>query len=151
MNNNTSNFKINKYYFEKKKEKIQNLNEKSKQYIENIHKLEQKIKNKREEVGKLKEEYEELKEKYNRFINIFNERGITLNIVNKDYGLKEWDNLYFKRQGDIGFIITRYGTVVKSFDKNIADILEEILQEKESSIVITRITTNLIKAQLHIR
>ena len=40
-----------------------------------------------------------LKKKYNRFINIFNERGITLNIVNKDYGLKEWDNLYFKRQG----------------------------------------------------
>lgn len=151
MNNDTSNFKINKYYLEKKKEKIQNLDKKNKKYSKDIYEMKEKIKSKREEVDKLKEEYSEYKEKYDRFINIFNERGITINIINKDYDLREWDNLYFKKQGNIGVITSKDGNIVKSFDKDVTDVLEEILHDKKSSIVITRVTTNLIKAQLQIR
>lgn len=151
MNNHTSNFRINKYYLEKKKVKIKDLDQKNKKCKQDIYKVKQKIKLKENKIDKIKEEYNEYKERYDRFINIFNERGITINIVNKDYDLKEWSNLYLEKQGDIGVLLLKNGTIIKSFDKDVTDVLEEILKEKKFSIVITRVTNKLIKAQLHIR
>lgn len=149
MNKNNSNI-LSRYYAEKKENKIKELDAKNKEYNEKIKDIHQRIENNTGILEKLKEENKEYKIKYERLKNIFYERGLSITIVNKNYNIKEWDNLYFKKKSDLLAIYLKDNKEVKLFDKATTVILEEILQDKKYSLVVTRVNDKFIKVQLHI-
>lgn len=149
MNKNNFNI-LSRYYAEKKENKIKELDAKNKEYNEKIKDIHQRIENNTGILEKLKEENKEYKIKYERLKNIFYERGLIITIVNKNYNIKEWDNLYFKKKSDLLAIYLKDNKEVKLFDKATTVILEEILQDKKYSLVVTRVNDKFIKVQLHI-
>lgn len=142
---------LSKYYARKKENKIKELDNKKKEYKRKIINIQQLIEEKTHRINKLRKENKKYKIKYERLKQIFYERGLTINIINKNYNIKEWDNLYLRMESNLLAIYLKDGKEVKLFDEGTTMILEELLKDKDYSLVATRVYEKFIKVQLHIR
>lgn len=150
MNKNNFNI-LNKYYVKKKENKIKELDIKNEEYEKKIKYTQQSIEKNSTILENLKQENKDYEIKYERLKQIFYERGLIITIVNKGYNVKEWDNLYFKKRSNLLAIYLKDNEEVKIFNKDTTVMLEELLKNKNYSIVATRVSEKFIKVKLHIR
>lgn len=134
----------------KKKEKLILNSEKNiEKYLKFINDLKTDILKKEKEINRLQKENEELSKKHFILKEFILKNGLTFSVVNKNYNVKEWDNLYIKIREDFLIITLKDGTEIKTIESLKGRSLKSLLKEHQYSIVITRIESNLIKAKLY--
>lgn len=140
----------NKFFIKQKEELIKNLDNKKKLYEEEKKKIEKRLNNNIESEKKIKFENSILKEEYDNLKKMLKERGLIFEIFNNHYDIKEWDNLFFKKEDGHYIITTKKGECVKVFNEEVSAIIEESINElKAYSMVVIRVTTKNIRIQLH--
>jgi hypothetical protein len=105
-------------------------------------------------VSKLKHDNALLTDQYNSLMHLLKLRGSIFQFKNvNQYNIKEWDNLYLiKNNKDRITVKTKNDENVYAFDKEISNILDEIILDENSySIVVMRVHKDIVKAQLRIR
>lgn len=142
--------KLNALYKKRTESKILKVKNKNTLLKEDIKDLEERIHNKKIRLKKLEDDFRESDENYERVKEVFYKRGINFTAINKNYNLKEWDNLLFNKQGELWSIVTKDGSELKILDKESSSLLGEILEDKNYSLVITRIEDKFIKIKLHL-
>lgn len=137
-------------HLRKKKEKsILNIEKNIEKYLKVINSLKADILKKEYEINKLQEQNVELEKKYFMLKEIMLRNGLTFSIINKNYNVKEWDNLYIKIKEDFLVITLKDGTEIKTIENFKSKVLKSLLNDHQYSIVITRIEGNLIKGKLY--
>ncbi|GAA0729757.1 hypothetical protein GCM10008905_30210 [Clostridium malenominatum] len=141
---------LNVFYKKINEKKINKIKAKNIRLEENIIQIKEEIKDKSIKLEKLEENFKDNNEKYKRIMEIFLSRGINFTIINKNYKLNEWENLVVNKRGDRWIIETKDGEKLKILDRDETSLLEDILKERNYSLVITRIEDKLIKVKLHV-
>lgn len=141
--------KIIGHLLKKKEKALLNTEKNIEKHIKFISDLKTDILKKERELNNLQEENEELNKKYFMLKELILKNGVTFSIVNKNYNLKEWDNLNIKVKEDFLIITLKDGTEIKTIETLKGKSLKSLLKEHQYSIVITRIESNLIKAKLY--
>ncbi|MBE6068601.1 MAG: hypothetical protein E7211_13035 [Clostridium lundense] len=137
-------------HLRKKKEKsILNSEKNIEKYLKSINDLKADILKKETEINKLQRENEELDKKYFVVKEVILKNGLIFSIVNKNYNVKEWDNLYIKTREDFLVVTLKDGTEIKTIESFKSKSLKGFLKGHPYSIVVTRIESNLIKAKLY--
>lgn len=141
---------LNVFYKKINEKKINKIKAKNIRLEENIIQIKEEIKDKSIKLEKLEENFKDNNEKYKRIMEIFLSRGINFTIINKNYKLNEWENLLVNKRGDRWIVETKDGEKLKILDRDETSLLEDILKERNYSLVITRIEDKLIKVKLHV-
>lgn len=141
---------LNVFYKKINEKKINKIKAKNIRLEENIIQIKEEIKDKSIKLEKLEENFKDNNEKYKRIMEIFLSRGINFTIINKNYKLNEWENLVVNKRGDRWIVETKDGEKLKILDRDETSLLEDILKERNYSLVITRIEDKLIKVKLHV-
>lgn len=141
---------LNKHYKNRKDNELEYIESKNNEYKDTIKRLHERIKYKKEILNGLQEENISYKKRYEELKNTFFNRGMSISIINRGYNIKEWDNLYLKNIYNSTVVCLKDGQQVKLLDEKIAFLLEDILRDKDYSIVVTRVDNKIIRAQLHI-
>lgn len=137
-------------HLRKQKEKsILNSEKNIEKYLKFINDLKADILKKETEINKLQKENEELDKRYFRLKEVILKNGLIFSIVNKNYNVKEWDNLYIKTREDFLVITLKDGTEIKTIEGSKSKSLKKLLKGHPHSVVVTRIESNLIKAKLY--
>lgn len=99
---------------------------------------------------KLKQEEEIHDKVYNSLIKILKSRGILVNIPNKNFQVKEWDNLFIKDINSLYSLISKNGDLIYAFEKKYNESIKHIVNECSYSVIVIRKNENSIKVQLRI-
>ncbi|WP_315120724.1 hypothetical protein [uncultured Clostridium sp.] len=142
-----SNF--NKFYTERNKKKIKEIEGKNIELEEKIKEMKEFVQSEQMKLEDIESENNSIKEQFKRTKDIFFHRGITFTVIDKGHGIKEWDNLYINKKSGLWIVQTKEGEDIKVLDKDTSNILEEILKDKNYSLVVTRIEDKFIKIKLH--
>ncbi|MBU5483850.1 hypothetical protein KQI86_05860 [Clostridium sp. MSJ-11] len=140
---------FNKFYMEKNKKKIKEIEKKNTEIEKRLKEMRGFLQSKQIELEDIEGKNNSIKEQYKRAKDIFFQRGITFTVINKGYGIKEWDNLLISKKSGLWIIQTKGGEDIKILDKEVSSLLEEILKDKNYSLVVTRIEDRFIKIKLH--
>ncbi|WP_125154360.1 hypothetical protein [Clostridium rectalis] len=142
---------FNKFYAKIKGNKLEDLDRRIEQCKNQIKVLQFSKEEKTKKLQHLKLENEILTEKYLRIIELILDRGIIIDILNKGYKIKEWDNLYLIKRKETMVICSKNNEVIKIFNKEESKELEKIIKNKNYSIVVTRIEGKYIKIQFRVK
>ncbi|MEW9096908.1 MAG: hypothetical protein AB2417_17670 [Clostridiaceae bacterium] len=140
---------FNKFYTEKNKKKIKDIEGKNIELEKKLEEMRGSLQSKQIDLKDIEDKNNSIKEQYKRVKDIFLQRGITFTVINKGYGIKEWDNLLINKKSGLWIIQTKGGEEIKILDKEVSNLLEGILKDKNYSLVVTRIEDRLIKVKLH--
>ncbi|MBV7272417.1 hypothetical protein JMF89_06965 [Clostridiaceae bacterium UIB06] len=99
---------------------------------------------------KIKEEEEEANISLNSLLRIVESRGIIFKIHNKNFQVKEWDHLNIEKVNNLYRIISKKGESLDTLASKYNDALDYIINNYSYSIVIIRMDSYSIKAQLRI-
>lgn len=143
--------RVNDYYIKTKENEIKKLEEKKRL-------LEQQILNEKALLDEnkallIKREMESkmLTEQYESLVRMVENNGLTFDIENKNYEIKEWDNLTLAKRGTSYIILSKKGEELEMLNRETSFILEHLLSEKKNySFVVVRITKKNIRAQFRI-
>lgn len=99
---------------------------------------------------KFKEENNKYDEVYNSLIEVLKLRGLLFNIPNKNFKVREWDNLLIKKINGRYELINKNKEPLYLFEEKYSEVIEHIMTEYYYSVVVTRIDRRYIKVQLRI-
>lgn len=101
---------------------------------------------------KLKAEDEEYEKMYKSLVRILESRGIILNVHNRNYKIREWDNLSIKKINGLYGLVnkSRENEIIYLFQKRYIGTIEHIVRNYRCSIIVTRMDKQYIKMQLRI-
>lgn len=139
------------YYINNQKKRINKLDFENKILKENI------------EREKRKKEYQEmvfekeilkndlLKSRYDKFIKRVENRGIIINVLNLEYKISIWENLYLYKNGNnIYSICNREKKPIRVFSKNESKIIDKELKRFDYSLIVIDVTSRNVKIQLRL-
>lgn len=140
---------LNKLYVSQKENELKKLEDKALSLESQIQKEKESSEAHKGELDKLQYENNQLMSQYNMLKNMLIQMGILLDIENKSYNIKEWDNLYLKSKTNRYVVISKNEEEIYFFDKDTSCILQDIFTEGYScSLVVIRVLSKNIKAQL---
>lgn len=148
-----NNKNINNYYIRHIQSKIKKLENKKQNLKSQIESEEKLITKNKSLLSKIKLDNSLLVDQYNTLVHLLKLRGSVFQFKNVNlYNIKPWDNLYLiKSDKDRIIVKTKNDENVYAFDKEISNILNEIIVDEDSySIVVMRVNQDIIKAQLRI-
>ena len=139
----------NKYNALKNKE-IGDLNNKKKELQVKIQKELEKFNELIRFQEKIKEEEENANISINSLLRIVESRGIIFNIYNKNFQIKEWDHLNIEKINGSYKIIGKKGESLYTINLKHNSAIDYIVKNYSYSIVVIRMDSYSIKAQLRI-
>ncbi|KAJ50287.1 gas vesicle protein [Clostridium tetanomorphum] len=142
---------FSKFYAKVKQNRLEELDKKIKEYKEEIEKLKDITEGKNKELQHLKLDNEILMEKYSRLMQLILDRGIAIDIINKNYKIKEWDNLYLVEKNNLISICSKNNEEIKMFTKEESYEIKNLIKSREYSIVVTRVEKKFIKIQFRFK
>lgn len=142
---------VTEYYINQKNSEILKLEKKRNKYNENILKIKNALVKNKHLLEELQSNNDILKEEYNNLKKNLMQRGLIIDIINKNYHIKEWDNLYAVKNSKNYIVTNKQGEELLVFDSGFSHILHEVMGDTYfCSIVVTRVSEKNIKAQLRI-
>ncbi|WML37614.1 hypothetical protein [Clostridium sp. OS1-26] len=142
--------KLIRTYNDFKNRKINNLDSRK-------EKLKLKLKSEQSDFNNLINEKEKLKEEdknvdlvFNSLVTILKSRGIIFDVPNKNFQVKEWDNLYIKKSDNLYSFANKNGVCLYVLEKKYGDVMEYIVNNYSYSIVVIRKNPHSLKVQLRI-
>lgn len=122
-----------------------------------IEKLKLRLKSEKKDFDQLINEKEKLKEEdkklnlvFNSLMMILKSRGIIFDIPNKNFQVREWDNLYIKKLDNLYSFVNKNGVCLYVLEKKYSDVIEYIVNNYSYSIVVIRKNPHSLKVQLRI-
>lgn len=99
---------------------------------------------------RLKVDEENANTSLNSLLRILKFRGIIFDVYNKNFKVKEWDHLHIKKVNGLYSFMSKSGENLFTLSKKYNDAVEYIVNNYSYSVVVIRIDSYLIKAQLRI-
>lgn len=139
----------NKYNDLKNKE-INNLSNKKKELQVKIQKEVDKSNDLTRLHTRIKAEEEDANALVKSLLRIVKSRGMIFNIHNKDFKVKEWDHLKIEKINGLYSFMSKNNENLFTLSKKYNDAIEYIMNNYSYSVVVIRMDSYLIKAQLRI-
>lgn len=140
---------FNNYYIKQKENEFRKLEEKKFKLSREIEQENIKLINNKEKLERLNLENEQMKNQYNSLKDMAINRGIVLGIENKNYKIKEWDNLFIEKKGNKYILLTKNREEIYSLEKDDFLVFQDLFSEGySSSVIVIRVTPKLIKVQV---
>lgn len=142
--------KFTSKYNDLKNKEIMDLSNKKKELHVKIQKGLEKFNELIQLQKKIKEEEEEANTSIRSLLRIVESRGIIFNIYNKNFQVKEWDHLNIEKINNLYRIISKKGESLYTLTEKYSDAVDYIVGNYSYSIVVIRMDSYSIKAQLRI-
>lgn len=146
------NNKFEKSYVNYIQDKVNSMDKLKNELNDKIEKEKQDIEENKRKLEEVKLKNSFLKDQYESLLHILKVRGSIIEIINRDYGISQWDNLFLHKNGSEISIKTKKEDTVYRFDKEQSNILSNIIKDKDDySIVVIRVKRDKIIAQLRLK
>lgn len=143
--------RVNDYYIRSKENEIKKLDEKKLSLEKQILAEKEKSDENKKLLAKIEMENQLLKQQYENLVQMVESKGLTFDIANNNYDIKEWDNLILAKRGSGYIVLSKKGDELEVLDKDTNIILKDLLKEKINySFVVVRVTNKNIRAQFRI-
>lgn len=143
--------RVNDYYIRAKENEIKKLDEKKISLEKQIIAGKEKCDENKKLLAKIEMENQALKQQYVNLVQMVESKGLTFDIANNNYDVKEWDSLILAKRGLSYIVLSKKGDELEILDKDTSIILKDLLKEKTNySFVVVRVTSKTIRAQLRI-
>jgi hypothetical protein len=142
--------KLIRIYNDSKNRKINNLDSRKEKLKLKLKSEQSDFNNLINEKEKLKEEDKKVDSVFNSLVAILKSRGIMFDIPNKNFQVREWDNLYIKKSDNLYSFVNKNGVCLYVLEKKYYDVMEYIVKNYSYSIVVIRKNPHSLKVQLRI-
>ncbi|MCY6371944.1 hypothetical protein [Clostridium ganghwense] len=150
MSNKNIDSEILNKYIESKQNIINNLDNNRLLLEEEINRKKEEINRNKQILQKQKFKKSLLKDQYNSLLRILKERGVIIYIKDNNYSIREWDNLYIKKEKNKNFIVSKNGNVLNELDERISKVFSKEISSGDYRLVVTRVENKKIKIQFFI-
>lgn len=146
------NSKFEKSYVKYIQDKVNSMDKLKNELNDKIEKEKQDIQENKKRLQEVKLKNSLLKDQYESLLHILKVRGSIIEIINRGYGINQWDNLFLSKHGSEISIKTKKEETVYIFDNEQSNILSTIIKDKDDySIVVIRVKRDKIIAQLRLK
>jgi hypothetical protein len=144
--------RVNDYYIKSKENEMKKLDEKKISLEKQISVLKEELDNNKRLLSKKENESQLIEQQYEGLVRMVESKGITFEIENKNYDIKDWDSLNLAKRGSNYIVMSKKGDELEILDRETSFILRDLLNEKTSySFVVVRVTSKSIRAQFRIK
>lgn len=142
--------KVIRKYNDSKNRRISNLDGRKEKLKLKINNEQNDFKQLIKEKEKLKEENKRVNSVFNSLVAILKSRGIIFDIPNKNFQVREWDNLHIKKSDNSYSFVNKSGVCLYVLDKKYCETMDYIVKNYSYSIVVIRKNPHSLKVQLRI-
>lgn len=144
--------RVNDYYIKTKENEMKKLDEKKISLERQISALKEELDNNKRLLLKKENENQLIEQQYEGLVKMIESKGLTFEIENKNYDIKDWDSLALAKRGSNYVVLSKKGDELEILDRETSFILKDLLNEKTSySFVVVRVTSKSIRAQFRIK
>ncbi|WP_234118535.1 hypothetical protein [Clostridium hydrogenum] len=89
--------------------------------------------------------------RYNALVNKMKNEGAIFEIENRDFEIKEWENLHLNKEGRRYILKTAYGDTIYKFDDVIGECIGTLTSKNDFSFIVVRAEKHKLKVQFRIK
>lgn len=89
--------------------------------------------------------------RHNALVKKMKNEGAIFEIENRDFQIREWENLYLNKEGRRYILKTAYGNTIYKFDDVIGECIGTLISKNSFSFIVVRAEKNKLKVQFRIK